>query len=1425
MEWGSVIEKLWGIISSLPAKYIAALGRMKKWLGWMKKWLGWMKKWLGWMKWPMQVVLVILGVLFGVKCENSLASNSHLEGVCDFLISIHSLDNEDTKECRHRLKDSLLNASRSDETNVSVEDWQKNTSIHATIRYSWMIGKHRWMIGDWWIYPKIDRIEVKTGTIKTSGLAEALTQLRSAEYIAEIGESTRIRQDQKCRDFLQEQQSVGPRFMSFAKDALCLSGKTTSYNAKRGPRRADAISTISTDILRKDAERSKRWLVDTLDLTDRFSRDTVFHLSDSSSFVGPIWGHRLQKWVVKADSGSRVAVRADAESDDFDAVLYVVHEHSMLYSDDEGPKTGSFIEFDMPSGQVDVLAGRYLDNAEGQYRLRVAGVDDHLLRKEQVSAGTLDLTKGKGVSSGTFRLSDGSSFVDPIRGHHLQRWVVRADSGGRVVVRAESDDFDAVLYVMLGDSVLYSDDEGPETSSFIEFDMPSSEQVEVDVFAGSNSPNAEEKYRLRVGYQTRFLLFDEQDSLRKSLDTLKLGEPKQYHITNGFVDPIRGHRMQRWVVEADSGSRVVVRAESDDFDAVLYMVHEDSVLYSDDEGSGTNSLLEFDMPSERVNVLAGSYSKDDARGAYWLYVHDYDYLARLLLDEAGDSFGTLGLTKEDVSTDTVSRLSNDGSSFVDPIRGHRMQRWVVEAESGNRVEVWAESDDFDAVLYVVHGDSVWYSDDEGSGTNSRLEFDMPSGRVAVLAGSYLADVEGEYQLRARFRPGDTGSSLDTLDLTGGVASEAASLSDGSSFVDPTRGHHLQKWVMEADSGSRVEVWAESDDFDAVLYVVLGDSMLYSDDDGRGTNSRLEFDMPSGRVDILAGSYLADAEGEYRLRAYDPARVLLGEPRDLLGTLELTDEVSSNTASISDGPSFVDPIREHSLQRWVVEADSDRRVVVRAESDDFDAVLYVVHEDSVLYSDDEGLGTNSRLEFDMPSSGRVTVLAGSYSANTEGEYRLRAYDPARALLGKAGDPLDTLDLTGGERVRGDTVSRLSDGSSFVDPIRGHRLQRWVVEADPGNRVVVRAEAVSDNFDAVLYVVHEDSVLYSNDEGLGTTNSRLEFNMPSGQVDVLAGSYLAAEGEYRLRVGYPARFRPGDVKPSLGTLELTDGVSSNTASISVGSSFVDPIWGHRLQRWVVEADSDRRVVVRAESDDFDAVLYVVHEDSVHGYSDDEGLGTTNSRLEFDMPSGRVDILAGSYLADAEGEYRLRAYDPARVLLGEPGDLLGTLELTDEVSSNTASISDGPSFVDPIREHRLQRWVVEADSARRVVVRAESDDFDAVLYVVHEDSVLYSDDEGLGTNSRLEFDMPSGRVTVLAGSYSANAEGEYRLRVESGSVSPRLSNDSSFVDPAHFLLGEAVDSLDTLDLTDGVGSNYLADAERSSLSGNSTTEGGHE
>ena len=295
------------------------------------------------------------------------------------------------------------------------------------------------------------------------------------------------------------------------------------------------------------------------------------------------------------------------------------------------------------------------------------------------------------------------------------------------------------------------------------------------------------------------------------------------------------------------------------------------------------------------------------------------------------------------------------------------------------------------------------------------------GNLSETLDSFLDEFLGVNGSACLLRAAGESGHERQLDLIAGssIVSGRSSIPGNSDFVDPILGHGLHRWVVKAESGSQVTVLAESDDLDVVLYAVLEDEVLYSDDDGTGTNAWVELVMPaSEQVDIFAGRHaLDDGEGEYRLHVGRPASFLLeaaAEPRserqlDLIAGSSIV----SGRSSIPGNSDFVDPILGHGLHRWVVKAESGSQVTVLAESDDLDVVLYAVLEDEVLYSDDDGTGTNAWVELVMPASEQVDIFAGRHALDDgEGEYRLHVGRPASFLLEAAAEPQSErqLDLT-------------------------------------------------------------------------------------------------------------------------------------------------------------------------------------------------------------------------------------------------------------------------------------------------------------------------------------------------------------------------------------------------------------------------------
>ena len=587
---------------------------------------------------------------------------------------------------------------------------------------------------------------------------------------------------------------------------------------------------------------------------------------------------------------------------------------------------------------------------------------------------------------------------DSFRGRHFDLLRIMGQGGRRVSLVAWSENFRPDVYTLpqFGLTLRYT---GPR-AVVVTFELPASGFLPLFVGAdlsqgadrsGDRSTYGEYRLRRQDSY-LRTLLLPEESRDSSAGTNSSDSDYGPYSLDSlSQADPFKGHRVDRWLVRAPEGTSVTIRARSDDLDAVLYVLDDKRVLYSDDDGPGMNSVIHFTMPEVgEVGVLAGSYHSQ-ADGTYWLEVDRTDSLLFPATQQRPDAM-LLG----DSTTSYSGRVGE--SSVIDPIRGHRVDEWlVVKAPKETPVTIRARSDDFDAVLYALRETEVLYSDDDGPGTNSLLQFIMPeSGNVGVRVGNYDSMADGRYELQIGLlhiasEPADTltlGNKNGSDRGTGRVDGQAV-------VVDPHRGHRVDRWLVRAPEGTSVTIRARSDDLDAVLYVLDDKRVLYSDDDGPGMNSVIHFTMPEvGEVGVLAGSYHSQADGTYWLEVDRTDSLLFPATQQRPDAMLLGDSTTSYSGRVGES-SVIDPIRGHRVDEWlVVKAPKETPVTIRARSDDFDAVLYALRETEVLYSDDDGLGmnsTNSLLQFIMPESGNVRVRVGSSDPVSEGQYLLQIDD--------------------------------------------------------------------------------------------------------------------------------------------------------------------------------------------------------------------------------------------------------------------------------------------------------------------------------------------------------------------------------------------------------------------------------------------------
>ena len=114
---------------------------------------------------------------------------------------------------------------------------------------------------------------------------------------------------------------------------------------------------------------------------------------------------------------------------------------------------------------------------------------------------------------------------------------------------------------------------------------------------------------------------------------------------------------------------------------------------------------------------------------------------------------------------------------------------------------------------------------------------------------------------------------------------------------------------------------------------------------------------------------------------------------LTGLSPLHQAIVSFNGSLSSFPDAVWDDGPH-YDVWSVTARAGQRLVIDMDSEDVDAYLVVLRDDGneVPRDDDGGGDLNARVEFEVPATGRYTILAASLFSETTGRYTIRVERP-------------------------------------------------------------------------------------------------------------------------------------------------------------------------------------------------------------------------------------------------------------------------------------------------------------------------------------------------------------------------------------------------------------------------------------------------
>jgi uncharacterized caspase-like protein len=531
----------------------------------------------------------------------------------------------------------------------------------------------------------------------------------------------------------------------------------------------------------------------------------------------------------RTSPGDRVSLKGNAnqawnislDSADFDTYLILQNQDGEVIaeSDDREGSTNSFLQVTLPeTGTYDLIASAYTPESSGGFQLYATDLQ---------RAATPVLAE-----SGT--LTPETTFTEIRYVRNADAYSFQGEAGQILEISLNSDEFDTYLTLQnaAGETIAQDDDSGSDRNALLNVMLPDSGSYRV--VARGYEDNSLGAYQFQINglslkptplLQEQGSLSD-QDALLPNTDTEK--------------------RSDRYSLNGQAGQRLEVNLRSPEFDT--YLILQDAagntIAENDDRMVGdTNSRITTILPETGTyQVLVTGFS-EESRGLYDLMVQEAQVTKAIQPLTQGQLEPTDRLV-----TDTLTRKGD---------------RYTVQGEAGETLEVRMNSDDFDSYLVLQNeaGELIAENDD-GNGSNSVISTVLPSsGTYTLLASAYETDMAGRYSISA-----DRVNFTETpiLDTTGQLDSQAEPIS--SRYF-----RQGEAYTFSGEAGQSVLITLDSEDFDT--YLILqndrGETLAEDDDGGEeGSNSALRFTLPeTGTYRVLVTPFNEGFSGAYDLKVY------------------------------------------------------------------------------------------------------------------------------------------------------------------------------------------------------------------------------------------------------------------------------------------------------------------------------------------------------------------------------------------------------------------------------------------------------------------------------------------------------------------------------------------------------------------------------
>lgn len=576
---------------------------------------------------------------------------------------------------------------------------------------------------------------------------------------------------------------------------------------------------------------------------------------------------------------------------------------------------------------------------------------------------------------------------------------------------------------------------------------------------------------------------------------------------------------------------------------------------------------------------------------------------------------------------------------------------VYEAafREGEALRIQVESEDFEPFVLLLDGEANPLALGESYQGGAALLRDTPTftGLHLLVVGPMDPAGFGEYTLSIAVErsllggdvSGDgegTGSPGGTAPQpAGGQADTAAAQSPGtrelaigetvSGRLGPDSDLFLDElwyadlWHFSGEAGQEVIIRLESASFDAWLNLLVDgeqEELTYDDDSGGGTDAAMQLVLPyTGRYSVLVSTYYILQGGDYRLsvEAVEPPT-----PRAGRSVLQMGE---SRTGVLGPASDRLDD--EWYLDRHRFAGRAGQQVLIRLDSSHFHGYLELYDEaeqQQLAYNSDARGGTTAQIVTALPYTGFYTVWVTSSWPREAGAYTVsvQAVDPG---------------------VQGDAAGRLRVGqavSGRLGPESGRYLERWFadryeLEGEAGQEVVLWL--TSEDFDAALFVfddAEEQQLAYDNDGG-GGTDAGIRLTLPfTGRYTVMVTSDMVGEqGAYVLSAETPGPRARTALAGKLMVGEAVEGVLGPYSPVTAA--------GRPVAHYTFYGDEGEKVVIQAESINFDVFLALFGQDAELLAADDDSAGGLDALLRHTLPyTGVYRLLVVSY--EGGGVFRL-------------------------------------------------------------------------------------------------------------------------------------------------------------------------------------------